>query len=169
MPERYAREGGFPEPLAKKIPSRDYCAVLFDAILYKDIVRDRHIRSVQGIGDLALHLLSNIGTQYSYGSLARAMQCSGMTVRKHISHFERAFLFFSIPQFSLKAREQAAANRKIYCILTMASSRQEPRWPRKTAVSCTEILLPSNFSGSNTKVVERSCSGRTISRKRWML
>ena len=35
---------------------------------------------------------------------------------KYIGHLEEAFLFFSLPRFSFKAREQAAANRKIYCI-----------------------------------------------------
>ena len=35
---------------------------------------------------------------------------------KHIGCLEEAFLFFSLSRFSFKAREQAAANRKIYCI-----------------------------------------------------
>ena len=35
---------------------------------------------------------------------------------KYIGCLEEAFLFFSLSRFSFKAREQVAANRKIYCI-----------------------------------------------------
>ena len=35
---------------------------------------------------------------------------------KYIGYLEEAFLFFSLSRFSFKAREQVAANRKIYCI-----------------------------------------------------
>ena len=38
------------------------------------------------------------------------------TVAKYIGYLEEAFLFFSLSRFSFKAREQVAANRKIYCI-----------------------------------------------------
>ncbi len=116
---QYAQDGGFPEPLAKKFPARDYLATLFDSIVYKDIVRRFHIRSVQGIEDLTRYLLANIATEYSYGSLARITQSkSPMTVRKYLGYLEEAFLFFSLPRFSFKVRDQVAANKKIYCMDT---------------------------------------------------
>jgi len=113
---QYAQGGGFPEPLVKKFPSRDYLVTLFDSIVYKDIVKRFHIRSVQGIEDLAMYLLSNIASEYSYTSLARVTRSkSPMTVRKYLGYLEEAFLFFSLPRFSFKVREQVAANKKIYC------------------------------------------------------
>jgi predicted AAA+ superfamily ATPase len=97
----YAGSGGFPEPLVKKIPSRDYLATLFDSIIYKDIVRRFRIRSVQAIDDLAMYLLANTASEYSYGSLARVTRCrSPMTARKYLGYLEEAFLFFSLPPFS---------------------------------------------------------------------
>lgn len=116
---QYAQGGGFPEPLVKKFPARDYLATLFDSIVYKDIVKRFHIRSVQGIEDLTRWLLANIATEYSYGSLARITgNKSPMTVRKYCGYLEEAFLFFSLPRFSFKVREQASANKKIYCMDT---------------------------------------------------
>ncbi len=113
---QYAQEGGFPEPLVKKFPARDYLVTLFDSIVYKDIVKRFHIRSVQGIEDLAMYLLSNVASEYSYTSLARVSRSkSPMTVRKYLGYLEEAFLFFSVPRFSFKVREQVAANKKIYC------------------------------------------------------
>ena len=112
----YAKSGGYPEPLVKKFPGRDYLATLFDSIVYKDIVKRFRIRSVQGIEDLCLYLLSNIAYEYSFGSLARITKSkSPVTVQKYLGYLEEAFLFFSIPRFSFKVREQVAANKKIYC------------------------------------------------------
>jgi predicted AAA+ superfamily ATPase len=112
----YAQGGGYPEPLVKKFSSRDYLATLFDSIVYKDIVKRFRIRSVQGIEDLSLYLLSNIASEYSYGSLARVTRSkSPMTVQKYLGYLEEAFLFFSLPRFSFKVREQVASNKKIYC------------------------------------------------------
>jgi predicted AAA+ superfamily ATPase len=112
----YAQGGGFPEPLVKKFPGREYLATLFDSIVYKDIVRRYRIRSVQGIEDLATYLLSNVTSEYSYGALARVTRSkSPMTVRKYLGYLEEAFLFFPLSRFSFRVREQAAANKKIYC------------------------------------------------------
>lgn len=112
----YAKSGGYPEPLVKKFSSRDYLATLFDSIVYKDIVKRFRIRSVQGIEDLSLYLLSNIASEYSYQSLARVTgNSSTMTARKYLGYLEEAFLFFSLPRFSFKVREQVASNKKIYC------------------------------------------------------
>ncbi len=112
----YAKSGGYPEPLIKKFPGRDYLATLFDSIVYRDIVKRFRIRSVQGIEDLCLYLLSNIASEYSFGSLARITKSkSPVTVQKYLGYLEEAFLFFSIPRFSFKVREQVAANKKIYC------------------------------------------------------
>lgn len=112
----YAEGGGYPEPLVKKFPSREYLSTLFDSIVYKDIVKRFHIRSVQGIEDLSLYLLSNIASEYSYGSLARVTRSkSPMTVQKYLGYLEEAFLFFSLSRFSFRVREQVASNKKIYC------------------------------------------------------
>jgi hypothetical protein len=112
----YAKSGGYPEPLVKKFSSRNYLVTLFDSIVYKDIVKRFRIRSVKGMEDLSLYLLSNTASEYSYQSLARVTGSrSIMTVQKYLGYLEEAFLFFSLPRFSFKVREQVASNKKIYC------------------------------------------------------
>lgn len=112
----YAESGGFMEPLAKKIPARDYCASLFASVLYRDIVLRYNIRSVQVLDELALHQLASTATEYSYQLLARATRnTTAMTVRTYLGYLEDAFLFFSIPRFTVREREQVPANKKIYC------------------------------------------------------
>jgi len=114
---QYSNSGGFPEPLIKNIPARDYLATLFDSIVYKDIVKRFSIRDVSSIEDIATYLLSNIAREYSYGSLARMTKTkSPVTVQRYVGYLTEAFLFFSLSRFSYKVREQVAANKKCYCI-----------------------------------------------------
>jgi len=45
--EVYAEQGGYPEPLLKKIDRHDYLRTLLQSTLYKDIIKRFKIRSVQ--------------------------------------------------------------------------------------------------------------------------
>jgi len=113
----YARSGGFPEPLLRNLDHRDYLSLLFDSVIYKDIVKRRRVRNPSSIEDLAHYLLSNISTEYSFTTLSRITRVQSVhTVKKYLGYLEEAFLFFSIPRFSYRVREQIAGNRKIYCI-----------------------------------------------------
>jgi predicted AAA+ superfamily ATPase len=114
---RYAELGGFPELLIKNLNGREYLGTLFDSIVYKDIVKRFHIRFAKGLDDLAVYLLSNTAQEYSYTTLSRVTRCrSAHTVQKYLGYLEEAYIFFSVPRFSYKFREQVAANKKIYCI-----------------------------------------------------
>lgn len=115
--DEYAVNGGFPEPLMTTIDRKDYLLRLFDAVVFKDIIQRYRVRSPQGLADLARYLSSNVTAEYSVHRLAKLTGCkSDQTVRKYFGYLEEAFLFFSIPRFSYKAKEQALANRKCYCI-----------------------------------------------------
>ena len=113
----YVVTGGFPEILTSTIDKKEYLLRLFDAVVYKDIMQRYRVRSPQGLGDLAQYLCSNVAGEYSVHSLSRVTGVrSDRTVRKYLDYLEEAFLFFSIPRFSYKVKEQVLANRKIYCI-----------------------------------------------------
>jgi predicted AAA+ superfamily ATPase len=113
----YSASGGFPEPLLTTIDRKEYHLRLFDAVVYKDIIRRYKVRSPQGLGDLAQYLCSNVTGEYSVHRLSQVTGCrSDRTVRKYLDYLKEAFLFFSIPRFSYKVKEQVLANKKIYCI-----------------------------------------------------
>ena len=129
----YARQGGYPEPLIKGINHRDYLSLLFDSMIYKDIVKRCRVRNPAAIEDLAMFLLSNICTEYSLTTLSKVTSVRSVhTVRKYLGYLEEAFLFFSIPRFSYKAREQITANRKIYCIDNGFPDAKAPRHSENT-------------------------------------
>ena len=109
--------GGYPEPLLKKSEYKDYLSTLFNAIIYKDIVKRFRIRNVQAIEDLAVFLISNIAQEFSFNNLCEVTKCKSVhTVGKYMGYLEEAFIFFKINRFSFKVREQISSNKKIYCI-----------------------------------------------------
>ncbi len=113
----YNTYGGYPEPLLKKSEYKDYLSTLFNAIIYKDIVKRFRIRHVQAIEDLAVYLISNIAQEFSYNTLCKVTKCKSVhTIEKYLGYLEEAFIFFKINRFSFKIREQIASNKKIYCI-----------------------------------------------------
>ena len=114
--DAYAEQGGYPEPLLKKVDRRDYLRTLLQSTLYKDIVKRFKIRSVQGIEDLALYLMSNIAREYSFNALSGVTKCRSVhTIDKYIRYLQEAYLVFSLPRFSFKLKDQMGFNKKIYC------------------------------------------------------
>lgn len=115
--EEYVRSGGFPEPIVKNLDSNEYLRTLVNSVLYKDIVKRFKIRSVQGLENLAKYLFSNVAKEFSCANLAAMTGCRSVhTVQKYLKYMEHAFLFFTVPRFSFKVREQATHNRKLYCV-----------------------------------------------------
>ncbi|MEM3127289.1 MAG: ATP-binding protein [Candidatus Woesearchaeota archaeon] len=113
----YVVYGGYPEPLVKKINYKEYLSVLFDSILFKDVVKRFKIRHTQAIESLARFLLGNIAREYSYNNLAKVAKFKSVfTVQKYLDYLEESFIFFKFERFSPKIKDQIASNKKIYCI-----------------------------------------------------
>ncbi|MFA6330367.1 MAG: ATP-binding protein [Candidatus Micrarchaeia archaeon] len=115
--DEYVSKGGFAEPLLGRVDAKDYLSALFDSVIYKDVVRRFRIRSVPAMEDLCSYLLSNIACECSYNALGRISgNRSAHTAKKYAGYLEDAFLFFFLPRFSFKVKEQLSSNRKAYCI-----------------------------------------------------
>jgi len=115
--DSYISQGGYPEPLIKKLDSKEYLNTLFNSIIYKDIVKRFKIRSIQAMEDLAFYLISNIANEFSYNTLSKVTKCKSVhTVEKYLNYLEEAFIFFRLNRFSFKVKEQLTFNKKIYCV-----------------------------------------------------
>jgi predicted AAA+ superfamily ATPase len=113
---KFVRDGGFPEPWVKKIEFGNYLGSLFDAVLFRDIVQRYNIRFPGLLADLSRYLISNIAGEFTFRSLTKAVNASSdHTIRKYLGFLGEAFLFFKIPRFSFKVREQIKSAQKIYC------------------------------------------------------
>ncbi|MEW6528025.1 MAG: ATP-binding protein [Spirochaetota bacterium] len=113
----YLQYGGFPEPLIKRIDVKNYLSILFNAILYKDIISRYSIRYPAQLDVVASYLISNIAKEYSYNTLSKITKINNIrTIEKYINYLEEAFIFFKVNRFSFKLKEQLTYNKKIYCI-----------------------------------------------------
>lgn len=110
----YIKNGGYPEPLIKKIDHKEYLSTLFNSIIYKDIVKRFKIRLIPAVENLAIFLLSNTGKEFSYNTLSRITKCKSVhTVEKYLNYLEESFIFFRIHRFS--PEKDLTSNKKIYC------------------------------------------------------
>ena len=110
----YLRSGGYPEAVLKKLNAPQYLSVLFDSILYKDIIKRYNIRKGPDIERLAVYLMSNLASEFSYLSLAKALGIkSSVTTQKYCSFLEEAYLIFTVSRFSYKTK-QMGQNKKVY-------------------------------------------------------
>lgn len=108
--------GGYPEPLMKSLNYPDYLQVLFDSILFKDIVKRYKIRQAEMLEDLSVWLISNITAEFSMTSLSKQVDISSVhTIKRYLSYLEESFIFFTVPGFSYKTGKVLSSTRKVYC------------------------------------------------------
>ncbi len=113
----YVLKGGFPEFLETGLP--DYLKMLYDNIIYRDIVARHQIRNTQTLLQMAHYLLSNVSKEMSYNALKNNFGLSNaITVKDYIAYLEDAYLLFSINKFDYSLKKQLSNPKKIYCVDT---------------------------------------------------
>ena len=73
LTENYLLNGGFPEVTVNDIDSKDYLEVLFDALLFKDVVKRHRVKFSTQIGNLAAHLTNNFASLYTTRKLLETL------------------------------------------------------------------------------------------------
>lgn len=115
--DMYLKNGGFPEVIVKKLEPKEYLQTLFDAVLFKDIVKRYKVRFSQKIYDLAVYLISNFSSEFSFTKLRNILEFrSTLTLQNYLKYLEEAYLFFCLNRFSFKMKEQIKAPKKIYIV-----------------------------------------------------
>jgi len=115
--DSYLKSGGFPEVVVKNLEAKPYLETLFDAVLLKDVVKRYNVRFSQKIYDLAIYLISNFSSEFSFTKLKNILNFRSVnTVQNYLKYLEEAYLFFSLNRFSFKAKEQIKSPRKIYLV-----------------------------------------------------
>lgn len=115
--EQYMIFGGFPEVVVKNYHPRGYLDVLFDALLFKDVVKRHKVRYSGQIDQLGSYLINNISCQYSFRKLANILKFkSEVTLEKYLKYLTEAYVVFSLSSFSTKTGERLKSPRKIYTV-----------------------------------------------------
>lgn len=115
--ENYLMNGGFPEVAVNNLNPKDYLDVLFDSLLFKDVVKRHKVKFSTQIGNLAAYLINNFASLYTVRKLLKALNLkSATTVEKYINYLEEAYLIFSLRRYSPKSLERIKSPRKVYAV-----------------------------------------------------
>lgn len=110
--EDYMKSGGIPNYVLNE--DENYITELINSIIYKDIIALYGISDEKTVKELLRLLCQRIGKPTSYNKLAKILKISDVTVKKYISYFEKAFLFYSIEKYSRSVNENITSPKKFY-------------------------------------------------------
>ncbi len=111
----YFELGGFPEFLEESDP--DYHRTLLRDIIIRDIAVRRNLQNENQLLRLAVHLLTNIGKEFSYNKLSKMLEIKSVrTVIDYCDYLAESYLVDLIPMFSWSASKQIANAKKVYAV-----------------------------------------------------
>ena len=109
--------GGYPEIVTKDVEPRGYLDVLFDAVLFKDVIKRHKVRFSKQIDNLGSYLINNVSNPYTARKLASVLAFkSDVTVAKYLGYLTEAYLIFSLDRHSTKAGTRLQSPKKTYVV-----------------------------------------------------
>lgn len=113
----YVTNGGYPEVVIKDLEPRGYLDVLFDSVLFKDVIKRHNVRFPKQIDGLGSYLINNVASQYTARKLANVLKFkSDVTVAKYLDYLTEAYLIFSLDRHSTKAGSRLQSPKKTYVV-----------------------------------------------------
>lgn len=117
----FAREGGLPEVYRLSDPV-GYLKTLYNAILFKDVVKRWNVRYPTILTDVASVLLSNFCREINYTDIAKALNVKSVhTVQNYVDYLEKAYLITKLNKYSAKPRRRQQAQKAYATDLGFAS------------------------------------------------
>jgi len=114
---QYMISGGYPEVVTKGVDPRGYLDILFDAVLFKDVVKRHNVRFSEQIASLGSYLVNNISGQYASKKLANALGFkSQLTLEKYVGYLTEAYLILPLTRHSAKAGLRLRSPKKTYVV-----------------------------------------------------
>jgi predicted AAA+ superfamily ATPase len=114
---QYMQSGSYPEIVVKDFDPKGYFDVLFDSLLFKDVVKRHRVRFSNEIDNLGSYLINNVSAEYSARKLVNTLGFkSGVTMEKYLSYLTEAYILFSLTRYSAKAHERTRSPKKNYAV-----------------------------------------------------
>lgn len=125
MLQEYMKFGAFPEVILEESVQlkTELLRAYYDDVLYRDVMERHGIKETSVMENFLRFLFCNISSYFSYKRgkdflSSLGISTSTRTLLKYTSVMEETFLFFFVPIYSKKVREQLKYPRKIYAIDT---------------------------------------------------
>ncbi|MBP9760309.1 MAG: ATP-binding protein [Candidatus Pacebacteria bacterium] len=115
--QQYMVGGGYPEVVTKGVDPQGYLDVLFDAVLFKDVVKRHRVRFSEQIDDLGSYLLNNFSCQHSPKKLADVLGFkSQITLEHYLGYLAEAYAVFYLKRYSTKVGVRLRSPKKTYVV-----------------------------------------------------
>jgi len=108
----YLKIGGIPYYVLTE--DKDYLNELVQSIIYKDIIAYHKITNEKIIKEMFLLLCQRVGKPVSYNKLANILKVSVNSVKRYVSYFEKAYLFYTVDRYSKSYNEKVTSPKKVY-------------------------------------------------------
>lgn len=113
--DEYLLEGGFPEYLEDK--NKDYLKLLYENILYRDILVRYNLSGEKNLKDLIYLAVTNLSSEISFNSLTKSLNISSpTTIKEYFYYLENSYLTFLISRFNYSLKKQIRSPKKVYII-----------------------------------------------------
>jgi len=108
----YLTIGGIPYYVLTE--DKEYLNELVQSIIYKDIIAYHKITNEKIIKEMFLLLCQRVGKPVSYNKLANILKVSVNSVKRYVSYFEKAYLFYTVDRYSKSYNEKVTSPKKVY-------------------------------------------------------
>jgi len=114
---QYMISGGYPEVITKGVDPQGYLDVLFDAVLFKDVIKRHKVRFSEQIDSLGSYLINNVSAQIRPKKLANVLGFkSQVTLEKYLGYLTESYLIFTLSRHSTKAGMRIRSSKKTYVV-----------------------------------------------------
>lgn len=112
---QFLNTGGFPEYLRDKDDS--YLRQLLRDIIIRDIAVRRNIRNEHTVIRLAVHLLSNIGKEFSFNKITRLLEINSIrSTIDYCDYLAECYVVELLPMYSISIKRQIVNPKKAYAV-----------------------------------------------------
>lgn len=113
--DEYLLEGGFPEYIKDK--NKEYLKLLYENILYRDILVRYRLSNEKNLKDLVNLTITNLSNKISFNSLTKLLNISSpTTIKEYFGYLENSYLSFLVSSFDYSLKRQIRSAKKVYII-----------------------------------------------------
>ncbi len=112
--DNYLYFGGFPKYVLTN--DKEYIKMIYEDILYKDVIQINNVRNERAIKELPLYLANAMTKELTYSSAAKTLGLDDHSVKNYISYLENAFIVKVVDQYNESSKKRIKTPKKIYFI-----------------------------------------------------
>lgn len=114
---QYMTDGGYPEVVINNLQPQGYLDILFDAVLFKDVIKRHKVRFSKQIDSIGSFLINNVAGQYTARKLTTVLGLkSGVTTAKYLDYLIESYILFSLDRHSTKVGGRLQSPKKTYVV-----------------------------------------------------